>query len=230
VDIEKLLDMVRKAYDLTVEQYLQRINPLDDILEAIKNSPFYKSLAEDHDELNAGSPEVKDYLNPESGMQFLDAGCSANLVNYRLDRWPSTFYGVDISPALIDAMKKCVSRENIIIGGLYVTDLTRLPFDDSFFHISMVIGVLEYCTFEYLKTALFKLNRVMKPGARVALDIPNPNYLFVHDMERLELHLKRPIFIHPRSEFEKLLEPLFSTERVEDSKVMLKYFLKAERD
>ncbi|MDP7524939.1 MAG: hypothetical protein QF713_01180, partial [Dehalococcoidales bacterium] len=64
----------------------------------------------------------------------------------------------------------------------------------------------------------------------VALDIPNPNYLFVHDMERLELHLKRPIFIHPRSEFEKLLEPLFSTERVEDSKVMLKYFLKAERD
>ncbi|MDP7525944.1 MAG: methyltransferase domain-containing protein, partial [Dehalococcoidales bacterium] len=130
MDIEKLLDMVRKAYDLTVEQYLQRINPLDDILEAIKNSPFYKSLAEDHDELNAGSPEVKDYLNPESGMQFLDAGCSANLVNYRLDRWPSTFYGVDISPALIDAMKKCVSRENIIIGGLYVTDLTRLPFDD----------------------------------------------------------------------------------------------------
>lgn len=229
VNMDEQLDTVRKAYDLTVEQYNKGINPLDNIPEEIENSPFYKSLAKDKDELNMGSPDIRDYLNPQSEMRFLDAGCSANLVNYRLDRWPSTYHGVDISSELINAMKNFVSRQHISIGGLYVTDLSRLPFDDNFFDISAVVGVLEYCTFEYIIAALLELNRVLKSRSRVVLDIPNPDHPYVNDMVRLEKHLKRPIFVHSRVRFEELLKPLFSTERVDDSRVMLRYFLKADK-
>jgi ubiquinone/menaquinone biosynthesis C-methylase UbiE len=226
VRMDRQLERVRKAYDLTVEQYHKGIGPLDSVPEDIKNSLFYKSLAEDKSVLNSGSLDVKEYLNPESGKRFLDAGCSANLVNYRLDRWPSIYYGVDISPALISAMKNFVSREHITIGGLYLSDLSGLPFDDDFFDISAVIGVMEYCSLEYIKTALSELKRVLKAESAVVLDIPNQHHLYANDMAKLEKHLKRPIFLHSRARFEELLEPQFSIERVDDSSVMLKYFLR----
>ena len=136
---------------------------------------------------------------------------------------------MDISPALISAMKNFVSREHITIGGLFVSDLSVLPFGDGFFDISAVIGVMEYCSFEYIKQALSELNRVLKFKSSVVLDIPNRHHPYAEDMAKLEKHLKRPIFLHSHSRFEKLLEPLFSIERVDDSKVMLKYFLRAKR-
>jgi hypothetical protein len=41
------LDNIKKAYDLTVEQYRKSINPFDDLPYDIKNSLFYKSLTTD---------------------------------------------------------------------------------------------------------------------------------------------------------------------------------------
>ena len=229
MDIDKHLDRIRQAYDLTVEQYVKGVNTYADIPDEIRNSAFYKSLAEDKNLLNTGAPDVKDYLSPESGMRFLDAGCSANLVNYRLDLWPSRYFGVDISPALISSMKNFVSRQHILIGELHVADLSKLPFDDNFFDISAVIGVLEYCPLEYIKTALFELNRVLKSKSRAVIDIPNQSHPYARDMARLEQHLNRPIFLHSRANFEELLEPSFTIEQVSYSRVMLKYFLKAKK-
>jgi hypothetical protein len=42
---------------------------------------------------------------------------------------------------------------------------------------------------------------------------------------RLEEYLGRRIFVYPRSQFENLLAPLFSLERLDDSRVMIKYFV-----
>ena len=179
--MDRQLERIKKAYDLTVEQYYRGISPLDSIPEEIKKSLFYRSVAEDKDVLNSGSLDVREYPRPESGKHFLDAGCSANLVNYRLDRWPSTYYGVDISPALVSVMKNFVSREHITIGGLFVSDLSMLPFGDGFFDISAVIGVMEYCSFEYIKQALSELNRVLKVKSSVVLDIPNLHHPYAED-------------------------------------------------
>ncbi len=88
------LDIIRRAYDLTVEQYAKGINSLDDVPQEIRNSPFYRSLASDGEMLGSAAPDIKEYLAPVAGMRFLDAGCCANIANYRLDRWPSTYYGV----------------------------------------------------------------------------------------------------------------------------------------
>ena len=224
--MDSQLEKIRKAYDLTVEQFRKGINPLDSVPEEVKNSPGCKSLMADSAVLGSAAPDIKKYLAPERGMCFLDVGCSANLVNYRLDLWPSTYYGVDISPRLVDAMKGFVHREQISVGGLHVAEISKLPFDDNFFDIAAVIGVLEYCTLHYIRGALMELNRVLKPDARVVLDIPNRNHPYAKDMARLEKYLDRPNFLHSRPKFEKLLKPLFLTERIDDSRVMIKYFVR----
>lgn len=224
--MDRQLDRVRKAYDLTVEQYNKGINSLDDVPEEIKNSPFYTSLIADRRILSSAAPDIREYLTPKHGMRFLDVGCCANIVNYHLDRWPSIYYGIDISPGLISAMKDFVGRKRISIGGLHVADVSRLPFDDNFFDIAAVIGVLEYCTLKYIREALLELNRVLRSKSRAVLDIPNQNHPHARDMARLGKHLERPIFLHNRSAFEKLLTPLFLTEGIDDSRVMIKYFVR----
>lgn len=226
--MDEQLDRVRRAYDLTVEQYRNSINPLDSVPEAIKNTDFYKSLASETD-LNSGSPDIRDYLSPESGMRFLDVGCSANLANYHLGDWPSTYYGVDISPALIDAMKEYAGLREIQIGGLYAADISLVPFENDYFDITAAIGVLEYCTLEYIQLAIREIHRVLKPGAKAVIDIPNSNHPHAADMQKLEEYLERPIFLHPRDEFENILKPLFRIEKTDDSKVMIKYFVRSTK-
>ncbi len=222
------LKTIRRAYDLTVEQYRKGIDPLDGVPDNIRNTDFFQAFSKES-RLNSGAADIRGYLSPEVGMKFLDAGCSANLVNYDLGEWPSTYYGVDISPALVDAMKGYAASNNIPIGGLYVADLSSLPFESNFFDIAAVIGVLEYCTLEYISSALGELHRVMKPDSKIALDVPNTNHPYAADMQRLETYLGRPNFLPSRPEFENLLTPLFSIEKTDDSGVMIKYFARSLR-
>ena len=227
--MDSQLDRVCRAYDLTVEQHRKGVNPLDDIPQDIRDSPFYQSLTGDSGSPGSGAPDVREYLAPAPGMRFLDAGCSANLVNYRLDRWPSTYYGIDISPRLIEAMQRFADRERISTRGLHVAEVARMPFADGFFDIGAAIGVLEYCTLEYVGEALSELHRVLKADARLVLDIPNRDHPHAGYMARLEAHQDRPIFLHARLDFERLLKPLFSQDRVDDSRVMVKYFVRRRK-
>lgn len=219
---------LRAAYDLTVTQFRQGINPLDAVPEEFTSSDAYQAMMGEMGESNSGAPAVRAFLDPQPGMRLLDAGCSANLANYRLDRWPSRYYGVDISPALIAAMQGFVAQEGVDIGGLWVAELAALPFDDAFFDLAAVIGVLEYFPLEYVARALRELHRVLKPGAKLALDLPNPAHPHLPTMRQLEAYLGRP---HPsdplsREAFESLLAPLFTIERVDDTRVMFNYHLR----
>jgi SAM-dependent methyltransferase len=222
------VEKIRLAYDLTVKQYRQGIDPLNEVPEDFKNSPDFKALMKEADPLCTGSnaPEIKEYLKPEKGMRFLDAGCGANLAVHEFYKWPSIFYGVDISSALISEMKIFVKKQGLQIGGLHVAEVISLPFEDSFFDIAMLIGVLEYYSLEYVKKAMEEMNRVLKPSAKMAVDIANTNHPHVDIMFRLESYLKRPHIPKSREDFEKVLKPLFLIDRVDDSKVMLKYFVR----
>ena len=222
--MDKHLERIRRAYDMTVEQHRQGIDPLANVPEEIENSSFLSYLKTNRGLLNSGAPDVRQYLDPKAGMRFLDAGCSANIANYRLHQWPSTYFGVDISSALIGAMEGFVARQRISIGGLWATDLSALPFREDFFDIAAVIGVLEYSPTEYIERALRETNRVLKPGARVVLDTPNPGHPHARNMMKLEAYLARPIHLHRRSQVEELLSPLYVIERIDDSQVMTKYF------
>jgi SAM-dependent methyltransferase len=222
------LEKIRRAYDLTAEQYAKGIITYGAVPEHIQNMRGYREIV--HNPLmGSNAPDIKEYLKPGRDLRFLDAGCCANLANYRLDRWLCTYYGVDISPALIRAMKVFARKNGIAIGGLYNTDLTNMPFGDNFFHIAAAIGVLEYCTLEYSSRALGELQRVLKPGAKMVFDIPNLTHPYVETMFRLEECLGRTNIPKDREQFEDVVQPLFKIERIDDSQVMVKYFVRKER-
>ena len=103
--MDEQLIKIRQAYNRTVAEYNAGVDPREAIPKEFRNSDEYKSfMAEVGTSCGSGSPGIREWLRPRTGMRFLDGGCCANLANYRLDRWPCTYYGVDISPALMEAM------------------------------------------------------------------------------------------------------------------------------
>ena len=227
-EFSEQVEIIRMAYDLTVEQYHKGIDPLKEVPEDFKNSMEFKAFMKDADPSVTGSnaSKNKEYLKPKKGMRFLDAGCGANLAVYKFYKWPSIFYGVDISTVLINEMKKFVSKHSIQIGSLHVAEIISMPFEDNYFDIALLIGVLEYYSLEYTKKALEEMNRVLKPSAKLVVDIANLIHPHVDVMFKLEAYLKRPNIPKSREDFEKILKLLFLIDKIDDSKVMLKYFVR----
>lgn len=222
------LKRIRASYDSTVRDFKAGINPLATVPQKFKNSKAFKSFLKETDPTVTGSsaPEIKSFLQPKSGMKCLDAGCCANLATNRFDKWPSTYYGIDISPVLIQEMEKFAIEAGIKIGGLEVSEIIDLPFSGDFFDIAMVIGVFEYVSMDYAALSLKELNRVLKPGARMVLDFPNLDHPHVETMFQLEEYLQRPNIPKTREQFELALKPLFSIVKTNEKHVMLKYFVK----
>ena len=219
------LAQISKAYDKTVEQFYQGVHPHDSVPEEFRNSPEMKTFMQQR--CSSAEPANKAYLDPQPGMKYLDAGCCANLANYRFDLWPSVYYGVDVSGELIKAMKSFAAANEISVGGLEVAELSSLPFEDDFFDIATMIGVFEYYPIEYIQRSLTEIHRVLKSGANVIFDIPNLSHPCVETMFKLEAYLGRPNVPTDRAAFEKIMPPLFAIHQIDDSKVMLKYFVTA---
>ena len=225
--MDERLDRIRRAYDLTVRQYEDGIDPLDQVPSDFRSSPELAALLDDANACNSGAPENREFLDPKTAMRFLDVGCGASLANYHLHRWESTYFGVDVSSVLVAAMSRFARRNGIAIGGLGVAELAALPFAADSFHIAAVIGVLEYCSTNHVTRAVPELHRVLKPDARIVLDIPNLENRHVDTMFRLEEYLGRCGFRHSRTDFEERLQSHFSIARCDDAHVMLKYFCRA---
>ena len=227
-EMDKQLERIRRAYDLTVWQYELGFDPLSDAPPDLKNDPeFHKFLDEAGESCHSGAPDVREYLEPGPGMRFLDVGCAASLNTHRFFEWQSEYYGIDISPLLIEAMRKFASARSLDVGGLHVADAANLPFADDYFDIAAMVGVLEYCNFEYVQAALDELSRVLRAGARAVIDIPNMAHRHVDMMFSLEASLSRPQFAHDRSAFEEVLARHFDLDRIDASRVMLKYYCRS---
>ena len=221
------LERIRTSYDSTVDFFKRGIDPLAEVPKKFKKSRAFKSFLKESDPFVTGSsnPDIKEFLHPEPGQKCLDVGCCANLATKRFDKWPSIYYGIDISPILIDEMKKFAIEAEIRIGGLKTAEMRSIPFPDEYFDLAMVIGVFEYVSMDYAAESLCELHRVSKPGAKVVLDLPNLSHPHVKTMFQLEEYLNRPNIPKPREEFEAALIPLFSILKTNDRHVMLKYFV-----
>ena len=222
------LNRVRVSYDSTVRDFKEGISPLASVPKKFKKSKAFKSFLKETDPFvnGSGAPDIKSYLHPKTGMKCLDVGCCANLATLRLDKWASTYYGIDISPVLIGEMKNFVNEAGITIGGLKVAEMNNLPFTDDFFDLTMVIGVFEYVSIDYAAASIKELSRVLKPGARMVLDFPNLAHPHIETLFQLEKYLDRPNIPKSREQFESSLEHLFSIDRTDEKHIMLKYFIK----
>ena len=223
---EEKKKIIQAAYDKTVSDFLNGIGPLQSVPGSFKRSKKFRRFLKDTDPGQTGSdaPEIKEFLRPAAGEKLLDVGCCANLATKRFDKWPSRYYGIDISPALIQAMRNFVRESAIDIGGLEVAEMTAVPYPDSFFDLAMVIGVFEYVDMDYARAAIQEMARIIKHGGRMVLDLPNPDHPHLETMFRLEEYLGRPNILKSKTIFEQSLSSCFRIAHSDESQVMIKYY------
>jgi len=229
--MEIYLDKIKKAYDLTVEQYQDNINPIDLLPDDFKNSLKFKLFQSKISSEFTGSnnPEIKNYLLPDRNQKLLDVGCCANVANYRFDKWESEYFGIDISPKLINEMTGFVKHNNLNIGGLCISQADSLPFESNYFDLAMAIGVFEYYPLDYIYKGLTELNRSLKPNAKLVLDFPNKVHDLIEVMVETETFLLRPIIVYDIKEYDNLVNEFFDIIKVDKESIMIKYFLENKK-
>jgi len=221
------LNRIQKAYDATVTDYHKGIDPWAGVPQGFLDSPEFKAFERDADPALTGSaaPDIQEFLDPQPGEKLLDAGCCANLATRDFADWPSLYYGIDISPELIGAMQAYADRHDLRIGNLAVAEMTDIPFPNDYFDILMAIGVFEYVDLDYSALSLKELNRVLKPGGKMVVDIPNLDHPLVNVMFTLEDYLGRPHIIKSHQDFEGTLTQFFKIEKINSVFSMRKYFV-----
>jgi ubiquinone/menaquinone biosynthesis C-methylase UbiE len=227
---EEQVQIIKEAYDSATEDYNKNISELVYLPLKFKNSERFKRFIKEAQSCNSGESRIKEYLNPAEGMKYLDVGSCANLVGYKLHEWQSLYYGIDISHKLISVTNSFVLTNGIIIGGLLVAEISKTPFKNHYFDIASAIGVLEYFGIEYNMIALKELNRVVKQDGKLVIDMPNENHPDVKTMSEYENYLGRTRNGIPlKKEFIAALKKFFVIEDIDDSQLMLKYFLRNKK-
>ncbi len=215
------LQRVRDAYRTGRPGELEGLIP-----EEFKKSKGYQEFIGDTGRTTASNaPENQEYLSPRLGMRFLDAGCCGGYAAYQMWKWPSTYYGVDFCPSIIGAMRGVAATHNLPHGGFEVAEIVDLPYENDFFDIGQLIGVLEYCPLDYCQRAIQEMSRVMRPSSRFILDLPNTQHPQCEAMFQLEQYMDRPNIPKDRDEFEAMLKSIFRVDHIDDTQVMIKYFV-----
>ena len=228
--LQKHIKQIGQAYDQTVDNFQKGVKDQDLLPYKFKISEEYQKFVQSNYSSNSGEISIKNFLNPQKGMNYLDVGSCANLINHKLYLWPSTYFGIDISKKLIQSSKNFIQKNNLTIGGLFQTEVIKLPFQDNFFQIISCIGVLEYFDKSYSVKAFRELNRVLKPYGKMVLDFPNLNNPDVKTMFELEAYLGRPRYNLPSLKtFQTELEKLFIIQKTDDTSIMIKYYLMSKK-
>ncbi|MCL2665086.1 MAG: class I SAM-dependent methyltransferase [Defluviitaleaceae bacterium] len=218
---ENHFQTVAKSYDRHFTEYgNEDALCYDKLPDHIMGSPDYPHWKAEHDGKADGAKriDIKDWLAPQKDMNFVHLGCSLGLKFKGYDAWPSNYFGVDISRETILFLYDYVAEKRLPIGGLYCGSVHETPFAENFFHIGDCIGVLEYYERDYVYDALREFNRIIKPGGRLALDIPNIASPSGRAMMEIEKYMGREDkFDMLPHEFEKMLDKYFY---IEDSDLM----------
>lgn len=100
------------------------------------------------------------------------------------------------------------------------------PYEDHFFEIGECVGSLEYFEKEFVQQAIAEFSRILKPGGRFVLDIPNLGSPEFEISKLIEEYLGRQDRFHiSAEEFEAILAPYFAIEKKEIVGPMIQYFL-----
>lgn len=229
--MENQLELVAKSYDKAIELGRRGIDLYKDLPEYITNDPDYPIFQEARMEgldSDSGRKEVRDYLSPNTNMKFIDLGCCLNLMFNGYDKWPSIYYGVDISRETIQLLNEFVAGRKLPIGSLYYGSIHETHFAADYFDIGACIGILEYFEKDFVEKAIIEAHRIIKPYGKFVLDIPDNGSSMRRLMMLIEEHMGRPdkFDMLPR-EFEDMLQNYFEIEKIEkvDAVAMIQYFL-----
>ncbi|MCH4886239.1 class I SAM-dependent methyltransferase [Acidaminobacter sp. JC074] len=222
------LKSVAQSYDKAIELGKKGINLYKDLPDFITNHPDYQTYLILQNEVGQDSQrnEIKDFLNPDNNMKLVDLGCCLNLMFNGYDEWTSSYYGLDISKETIQLLDNYVKSKNLNIGGLHCGSIHETPYEDEYFDMATCIGVLEYFEKDFVITSLKEAHRILKPGGKLVLDIPNLENDVFEINKLIESHLGRPDkFDLSRDDFETIIEAYFEIINTEDVVGMIQYFL-----
>lgn len=223
------LQRIADSYDKGVDFGRKGIDLYDDLPEYITSHPDYSKVQKLRDEgslSDSGRNEVMDYLSPSKDMNFVDLGCCLNFMFNGYDKWPSRYYGLDISPKTIQLLKEYASKNKLPIGSFDCASIHKTPYGDSCFDIGACIGILEYFEKEFVTEAIKEFHRIMIPGAKFILDIPNLESPIFKITKLIEGYLGREDkFDMTEKEFNELLQTYFTINKTEDVAGMTQYFL-----
>jgi SAM-dependent methyltransferase len=94
--------------------------------------------------------------------------------NTRILRWAAEqgaqTYGIDISPPTTQLALGAFAEHGLSLGGA-VSDVRRIPFRDASFDAVYSMGTIEH--FEETEVAMGEIFRVLRPGGRAIIGVPN---------------------------------------------------------
>ena len=127
---------------------------------------------------------------PPRGLRVLDVGCGTGSWAGELGRLGARVWGVDRSPAMIEAARRKATQQAGTGGSVefLVGDARRLPFGDAQFDLVTALLMLEWS--EDAGLVMREAARVTRPGGRVLVAILNRRSLWT--LQRRLTSLRRP--------------------------------------
>ncbi len=107
---------------------------------------------------------IAELAAPTSNERALDAGCGTGLCTAWLAALGLEVTGVDIDPAMLGAARNKAPAARLVEGSI-----TRLPFADGEFDLSLAVTVFCFLSDEERAEAARELVRVTRPGGRVVI-------------------------------------------------------------
>ncbi len=137
---------------------------IDDFLYISTHAPFV-------------SKEIKS-LAPKS--KVLEAGCGLGHWVFWISEQGYKTIGIDISKKAIILAKKYAKKNKIDTCSFLNADVRSIPFRDNYFDYIFSFGVVEH--FKNPTTLISEFHRVLKPGGKVFISVPN--FYSLHTLKR----------------------------------------------
>jgi len=124
---------------------------------------------------------VAGHLGRLNGARVLKTDLWDEARNTRILGWIAAqgarVYGIDISPPIAAAARSALGRSTL---GAAIADVRALPFADASFDAIYSMGTVEH--FAETQEALAEIRRVLKPGGRAIVGVPNRHDPFLRPL------------------------------------------------
>jgi 2-polyprenyl-6-hydroxyphenyl methylase/3-demethylubiquinone-9 3-methyltransferase len=120
---------------------------------------------------------VFEWLDPQDGDRILDGGCGRGFyLNFIRHICDASLVGVDITHGYLRLARRALAEKRI---ALINANLCLLPFPNDYFDKIILSEILEHLADDV--AGLREAARVLRPGGRIAITVPNADYPFWWD-------------------------------------------------